>query len=281
MKYNNDYLFFKMSEFNDEMDGISIDDDQRIIDFVDRLEKFIYEHGLICRRYDLYKDGWYAFERCNRRNPKKLTLYALFVYLFIYSREEHMCGGYEYGASYTRTYKNGTIPCIIKEIINRLEKAAINEDSESDKAGSWGIAGELFVAAELTRRGYIATLTSKNTKAIDILVAQKEGDSFVGVQVKACNKKNQKKWKMSKSSEENVKDNLYYVLVNLREGNEPYYYVVPSEYIAYRIKEDYTKWLHTPRKDGNNHPETSMRTFEFIDEDEENQFRDAWYLFGI
>ena len=30
-----------------------------------------------------------------------------------------------------------------------------------------GVAGEHFVAAELTRRGYIASLTSQNTKGID------------------------------------------------------------------------------------------------------------------
>ena len=41
-----------------------------------------------------------------------------------------------------------------------------------DKNSSIGIAGEFFVAAELTRRGYVASLTSKNTKAIDILVSK-------------------------------------------------------------------------------------------------------------
>ena len=39
-----------------------------------------------------------------------------------------------------------------------------------DKSGSIGSAGEFFVAAELTRRGYVASLTGKNTKAIDILI---------------------------------------------------------------------------------------------------------------
>jgi len=38
-----------------------------------------------------------------------------------------------------------------------------------------GIAGEYLVAAELTRRGYVASLTLKNTQGIDILASSAEG----------------------------------------------------------------------------------------------------------
>ncbi len=34
-----------------------------------------------------------------------------------------------------------------------------------------GVSGEHFVAAEISRRGYIASLTSKNTKGIDLLAS--------------------------------------------------------------------------------------------------------------
>ena len=34
-----------------------------------------------------------------------------------------------------------------------------------------GVAGEYFVAAEMSRRGYIASLTLKNTRGIDVLAA--------------------------------------------------------------------------------------------------------------
>jgi hypothetical protein len=33
-----------------------------------------------------------------------------------------------------------------------------------------GVAGEYFVAAELSRRGYIASISLRNTRGIDILV---------------------------------------------------------------------------------------------------------------
>ena len=47
-----------------------------------------------------------------------------------------------------------------------------------------GIAGEFYVAAELTKRGYVASLTSKNTKAIDLLASNEDGSKVVSIQVK-------------------------------------------------------------------------------------------------
>jgi hypothetical protein len=37
-----------------------------------------------------------------------------------------------------------------------------------------GVAGEYFVAAELSRRGFIASITLRNTRGIDIVVTNKE-----------------------------------------------------------------------------------------------------------
>ena len=51
--------------------------------------------------------------------------------------------------------------------------------------GLCGIAGEYFVAAELSRRGYIASLTLRNTKGIDILASNTDETKSVGIQVKA------------------------------------------------------------------------------------------------
>ena len=51
----------------------------------------------------------------------------------------------------------------------------------TDRNNTIGIAGEFFVAAELTRRGIVASLTSKNTKAIDILASNKDGSKSVSI----------------------------------------------------------------------------------------------------
>jgi len=54
-------------------------------------------------------------------------------------------------------------------------------DSEAKKILS-GIAGEYFVAGELSRRGYIASITLRNTASIDILASN--GERTVNIQVK-------------------------------------------------------------------------------------------------
>ncbi|HRZ29009.1 MAG TPA: hypothetical protein P5295_19525 [Spirochaetota bacterium] len=56
-----------------------------------------------------------------------------------------------------------------------------------------GVSGEYFVAAELSRRGFIASLTLKNTIGIDILVSNSEATKSVGIQVKT-NQSSRKAW---------------------------------------------------------------------------------------
>ena len=47
-----------------------------------------------------------------------------------------------------------------------------------------GVSGEYFVAAELSKRGYIASITLRNTKGVDILCSNSEASKTVGIQVK-------------------------------------------------------------------------------------------------
>lgn len=49
-----------------------------------------------------------------------------------------------------------------------------------------GISGEYFVAAELSRRGYVASLTLRNTRGIDVLASNPDATKSVGIQVKTC-----------------------------------------------------------------------------------------------
>ena len=150
-----------------------------------------------------------------------------------------------------------------------------------DEQGSIGIAGEFFVAAELTRKGFAASLTGKNTKTIDILASNKDGSRSIAIQVKTCNSQKHDRWKMSESSEKIFSDNLYYVLVNLHEGDKPCYYFVPSEIVANRIAEKHKTWLETPGKKGQKHNNTTMRVFVFDDEAEKNKYNQAWEEFMI
>lgn len=156
-----------------------------------------------------------------------------------------------------------------------MKEKIINSNS------SIGIAGEFFVAAELTRRGYIASLTGKNTKAIDILASNKDGSKSVAIQVKTSNNKMVNRWMMTKKVEEIFNDNLFYVLVNMNEGKMPSYYVVPSTFLAEKIKNEYENWLNSPGYQGKKHNETTMRIFTFVDESERLKYHEAWHLLGL
>lgn len=86
---------------------------------------------------------------------------------------------------------------------------------------------------------------------------------------------------MSDSAEQLCASNVFYVFVNMNEGREPSYYVVPGKYVAYRIHEDYINWLNEPGKNGHIRRETTMRTFSFVDDLESEQYRNAWHLLGL
>lgn len=279
MERNVHNLFYDFSVFLERLEAVDRTDHSEIINICWRIEEYLNEQGLICRQYDCYKEDWMRFERGDKKNISELPFYELCIYMFIYSREEHMSGGY--GDSYIRAYENGTIMALMQEIVRRLEQMSIDDLDDSDKSNTIGVSGEYFVMAELTRLGYVASLTSKNTKAIDLLASNKKGSRMVSIQVKTSNKIKQKTWKMSKSVEDNISESLYYVLVNLNEGYEPSYYIVPSKYLANRVKNDYEEWFERPGKKGQAHNETTMRTFSFVDEEETEQYRDAWFLLGV
>jgi Restriction endonuclease len=47
-----------------------------------------------------------------------------------------------------------------------------------------GVAGEYFVAAELSRRGHIASISLRNTRGIDIIATNKAASRSVTIQCK-------------------------------------------------------------------------------------------------
>ena len=76
-----------------------------------------------------------------------------------------------------------------------------------------GVAGEYFVAAELSRRGYIASISLRNTRGIDILATNAAASRSVTIQCKTSQSRNI--WMLSDKSESFYSDNHFYVLVAL------------------------------------------------------------------
>ncbi|WOR13287.1 hypothetical protein [Vibrio cholerae] len=74
-----------------------------------------------------------------------------------------------------------------------------------------GIAGEYFVAAELSRRGYLCSVTLKNTKGVDILVSNEDSSKLIGVQVKT-NNSSRKSWLLSQKMKVRNRAILYMFL---------------------------------------------------------------------
>jgi len=124
-----------------------------------------------------------------------------------------------------------------------------------------GVAGEYFVAGELSKRGYIASITLRNTMGIDILVSSKDARKSVGIQVKST-KYNVNHWLLNQKAEDYYADNLFYVFVNLKEEYQrPDFYVVPSKIVARYIKKSHKKWLKKSSKKGKKHKDTPLRKF--------------------
>jgi hypothetical protein len=122
-----------------------------------------------------------------------------------------------------------------------------------------GIAGQYFVAAELSRRGYIATITLRNTRGIDVLASNLNADGEVGIQVKTT-RKDQPAWLMGQKAEGFHADNFFYVFVTLK-SEYPKFYVVPSKVVASYVESSHMKWLDTPGRKGQRHKDSSMRMF--------------------
>ena len=136
-----------------------------------------------------------------------------------------------------------------------------------------GVAGEYFVAAELTARGYIASITLKNTKGIDMLVSNHDASKSIGIQVKTNNNVKRKAWILNEKAERYYEANLFYVFVSLKNiGERPEYYIVPSKEVAEFVKKSHEDWKKTPGKRGQQHQETPVRLFKITDDIKENNW---------
>src|SRR4051812_8676205 len=91
-----------------------------------------------------------------------------------------------------------------------------------------GVAGEFFVAAELSRRGYIASISLRNTRGIDILVTNATASRTVTIQCKT-NQRGKQAWVLNEKCEGYHSPTHFYVFVALGGlDRRPAFHVVPS-----------------------------------------------------
>lgn len=144
--------------------------------------------------------------------------------------------------------------------------------------GLSGVAGEYFVAAELSRLGYVASLTLKNTRGIDILASNADATRSVGIQVKARQDAGTN-WVLNKKDEKSSRgaSHLFFVFVSLNGGDTPFFHIVPKNVVARFIRNSHRRWLRTLGRNGRRHVDTPMRKFA----DRTNKYRDAWSSLGL
>ena len=151
------------------------------------------------------------------------------------------------------------------------------------KKGIIGVAGEYFVAAELSQMGIVATLTLKNTPSVDILATNLDSGEFANIQVKTMSPENNSGWRLSEKDErESTIKNYYYILANLKgSGNIPEYYIFPQDILAKLLYNDHRNWLagKPTRKDN------PMRVFDpYVNKKHEifgERYRNNWNILGL
>jgi hypothetical protein len=137
----------------------------------------------------------------------------------------------------------------------------MNSEQEKLNKALSGIAGEYFVAAELSRHGMVAAVTLRNTRGIDIVVSRLGVSRSATVQVKTV-QNGPAKWLLNKSDEKSKGPNHYYVFVVLHGRNgQPEYRVVEGKYVAKYCRDNHRKWLSGRRRDGGRRKNLSMRVF--------------------
>lgn len=97
-----------------------------------------------------------------------------------------------------------------------------------------GMTGVYLVAAELARRGFIASPTSRSAYGADLLVTDTLCQRSYAVQVKT-NARLFGFWLLNKNARVVKSRSLIYALVNLRKDRTEYF-LVPSRFLARNVK---------------------------------------------
>ncbi|HEU4485636.1 MAG TPA: hypothetical protein VFR96_09130 [Povalibacter sp.] len=127
-----------------------------------------------------------------------------------------------------------------------------------------GLAGELFVAAELLKRGLQTSITIGNAKGVDLLAYHPETKTSFAVQVKALRNRN-----YFLLSHKKVEPSHIYAFVLLNKPDQPVqYFIVPGSDLHSK-PERFSKWFIDPKMPGV-HPKLLG----------ELGYENAWHVFG-
>lgn len=149
------------------------------------------------------------------------------------------------------------------------------------------LAGEYYVLAQLSARGYVATLTLGNAKGVDILVTNQAIDRLFRVEVKTTSLKPRTEalfstvpayhWTMSQKHEADATANLVFCFVQIEAVDAlPRFFLVPSRDVATYVRWQHQHWLAAK---GSTVRDTPMRRFR-IPVDDPKGYQNNWAIFG-
>lgn len=112
------------------------------------------------------------------------------------------------------------------------------------------------MAAELSRRDWLATVTIKNSPGTDVLAQRRDRSAVIAVQVKTASPGNHFRLSV-KDESPGERDNAWYVLVSLSgELERPSFHVVPRHVVGAFAYLEHRAWLagsgqlHSPPRGG-------------------------------
>ena len=143
-----------------------------------------------------------------------------------------------------------------------------------------GRAGELFVAAELNRRGALATLYLTNTPRVDVVASSFDGDRTVNIQVKTKGPRSASwQWNINKAEKEQqtASDRDFIVFVDLAP-DQPAYYILKLREVAERRLAGHNEWLE---RHGGKRPRNQKSTHTAVPLAEVEAGKDAWDILGV
>jgi hypothetical protein len=132
-----------------------------------------------------------------------------------------------------------------------------------------GAAGEYYVAAELSRAGWLATMTIKNSPDVDVLAVEPPpGRRSVVIQVKTTTKSH---WVLRTPPQESERrPDEFFVLVRIKgERERPDFYVVPAWLMDRVVRWHRTEFEHRQKRS----PSVNTVRRGWI-----AQFHEAWHL---
>ena len=140
-----------------------------------------------------------------------------------------------------------------------------------------GVAGEYLVAGELTLRWYLASITLRNSKGIDIIASNSEGTKSISIQVKT-NSDGGNSWIVNKKAEDYHSDSHFYIFVAIKElWDRPYFFIVPSKDVSEFVTYSHSEWIKWNKVNGEPRKDTNMRKFS----DKENYYLEKWEDLGL